>query len=121
MMSVGTDIIEIERIENSMKNKKFLEYVFGEEEYEMLKIKNFSPQSVAANFCAKEAFFKSIGTGIRGYGLKNVQVLRDEMGKPYFKFSGKVSEEVEKNGYKFSVSLSHSKNYALATVLCYTE
>ena len=104
-----------------MKNKKFFDYVFGEEEYKMLETKNFSERSVAANFCAKEAFFKSIGTGIRGYVLKNVQILRDELGKPYFKFSGKVLEEVQKNGYKFSVSLSHSKEYALATVLCYTE
>lgn len=121
MFSIGTDIIEIKRIEKSMKNKKFFEYVFGQEEYEMLKSKKFSSESVAANFCAKEAFFKSIGTGIRGYGLKNVQVLRDELGKPYFKFSGKVLEEVEKKECKFSVSLSHSKEYALATVLCYTE
>lgn len=121
MMLVGTDIIEIERIENSMKNKRFFEYAFGEEEYEMLKAKKFSPESVAANFCAKEAFFKSLGTGIRGYGLRNVQVLRDEMGKPYFKLSGRALEKAKENGYKFSVSLSHSKNYAVATVLCYTE
>ena len=121
MFSVGTDIIEIERIKNSMKNKKFFEYVFGKEEYQMLEQKNFPERSVAVNFCAKEAFFKSVGTGIRGYGLKNVQVLRDELGKPYFKFSGKVLEEVERKKYKFSVSLSHSREYALATVLCYTE
>ncbi|MDO4200269.1 MAG: holo-ACP synthase [Clostridia bacterium] len=121
MFAVGTDIIEIQRIKKSMKNKKFFEYVFGEEEYKMLESKNLLERSVAANFCAKEAFFKSIGTGIRGYGLKNVQVLRDELGKPYFKFSGKLLELVNKNKYKFSVSLSHSKEYALATVLCYTE
>ncbi len=121
MFSIGTDIIEIQRIENSMKNRKFFEYVFGEKECEMLKIKNFSSRSVAANFCAKEAFFKSLGTGIRGYGLKNVQILRDELGKPYFEFSGKVLEEIKLNKYKFCVSLSHNKEYALATVLCYTE
>ncbi len=121
MFAIGTDIVEIARIKNSMKNRKFFDYVFGEEEYKMLGTKNFSERSVAANFCGKEAFFKSMGTGIRGYGLKNVQVLRDELGKPYFKFSGKVSEEVERKGYKFSVSLSHSEDYAVATVLCYTE
>ncbi len=121
MFSVGTDIIEIGRIRRSIKNEKFFRYVFGEEEYAMLEDKNFSERSIAANFCAKEAFFKAIGTGIRGYGLKNVQILRDELGKPYFKFSGKVLDEVEKKGYKFSVSLSHSREYALATVLCYTE
>ena len=62
-----------------------------------------------------------MGTGIRGFGLKNVQTLRDELGKPYFKFSGKVLEEVQRNKYKFSVSLSHSENYAIATVLLYHE
>lgn len=119
MFAIGTDIIEIERIEKSLRNPNFLSYTFGKEEIELLQTKKFNPESVAANFCAKEAFFKAIGTGIRDFGLKNVQILRDSLGKPYFIFSGKVLDEVEKNGYKFSVSLSHTKKYAVATVLCY--
>lgn len=119
MFAIGTDILEVHRIEKSLKIPRFLSFAFGEEEVEMLKTKKFCPRSVAANFCAKEAFFKAIGTGVRGFGLKNVQILRDELGKPYLKFSGKVLQEVQKNEYKFSVSLSHSENCAIATVLLY--
>ncbi len=121
MFAIGTDILEVRRIEKSLKIPRFLNFAFGEEEIEMLKMKKFCPMSVAANFCAKEAFFKALGTGIRKFGLKNVQTLRDELGKPYFKFSGKILDEVQKNKYKFSVSLSHSENYAIATVLLYHE
>lgn len=121
MFAIGTDILEVCRIEKSLKIPRFLSFAFGEEEIKILKTKKFCPRSVAANFCAKEAFFKAMGTGIRGFGLKNVQTLRDELGKPYFKFSGKVLEEVQRNKYKFSVSLSHSENYAIATVLLYHE
>lgn len=121
MLEIGTDIIEIKRIEKSMRNPNFLKYVFGSDECIMFEKKGFKSETIAANFCGKEAFFKSIGTGIRGFGLKNVQILRNDMGKPYFKFSGKILEEIEKNNYNFSVSLSHSKDYAIATVLCYDK
>ncbi len=121
MIAIGTDIIEVDRIKSSMENPRFLTRFFGEEEYEFLKSKKFNPESVAANFCAKEAFFKSIGTGIQNWGLKNVQLLRNELGRPYFKFSGKILDLVVQNDYSFSVSVSHTKNYATATVICYSK
>ena len=121
MIDVGLDTIEIARIEKSMKNKNFLKFIFGKEEYDFFYRKGFPIQSIAANFCCKEAFSKSISTGFRNFGLRNVQVLRDKLGKPFFIFSGNALKIVEDNKYKFSLSITHTKNYAAAVVICFKE
>ena len=55
MIFSGIDLVEIERIEKSLKNPRFLEKYFGEAERAELEKKNFKPESVAACFAAKEA------------------------------------------------------------------
>lgn len=116
---VGTDIVEISRIEKSIKSPRFLKKVFSEKEIELLKSKNFNPQTAAANFCAKEAFSKALGTGVRGFALNEVSVLRDELGKPYIELSGKALQ-LGKN-LNFFVSLSHTKEYAAAFAVAEKE
>lgn len=113
----GIDILEIARIEKSMKSEHFLERVFSQKELMLLKEKNFSAQTAAANFCAKEAFAKAIGTGIRGFSLTEVSILRDSQGEPYIELSGKALE-LSKD-FSFSVSLSHNDTMAIAVVTAY--
>lgn len=121
MFSVGIDIIEISRVKKSMKNPRFLKFILGKEEYSQAKAKGFPPQSIAADFCAKEAFVKAAGTGFAGIGVKNIQVLRDALGKPYFLLSGGALEFAKSNNVNFSVSLSHTKEYACASVICFDK
>ena len=85
MFSVGIDMIEIPRIEKSMKKRRFLRFILGGEEYLQLEKRGFPAKSVAANFCAKEAFLKSIGLGLFKLDFKNIEVLRNSSGKPYRK------------------------------------
>lgn len=118
MFTVGIDMIEIHRIRSSMEKGVFLKKFFGDEELVQLESKNFAVQSVAANFCAKEAFSKAIGTGIRKFNLKDVQILRNDMGKPYIKLTGSAFNIAKDNNYRFDVSLTHTKEYASAVVLC---
>ena len=118
MATVGLDMIEITRIKKLILKKGFLEKFFGEEEVLELKNRKFIAQSVAANFCAKEAFSKAIGTGIRNFKLKDVQILRNELGKPYIKLSGSALKIADSNKYIFDVSLTHTKDYASAVVIC---
>lgn len=47
-----------------------------------------NPETIAANFAAKEAFAKALGTGVRGFSLNEVSVLRGELGAPYIKLAG---------------------------------
>ena len=112
---IGTDIIEVSRIENSMKNPRFLEKNFTDAENEYFLKKGLNPQSVAACFAAKEAFSKAIGTGISGFSLKDIEVLHNECGAPYIMVYENAKKALS-NG-KIHLSLSHSKEYATAMVV----
>jgi len=103
---IGIDIIEIERIEKLLNDKpNFLERNFTESERKL----NLKPETVAGNFAAKEAFAKASGTGFRGFGLIDIEVLRDELGKPYIVFR---DEQTNAN-----VSISHNRTTAVAVVI----
>lgn len=129
----GIDLVEISRIANSMKNTRFLERVFSSAELELLRERSggrcmeelhrsiSAVNTAAANFCAKEAFSKALGTGIRGFALSEVSILRDELGRPYFLLSGRAQRIVEERRLILSVSLSHAKEYACAVVVGVTS
>ena len=117
LIKVVVDLVEIKRIKNSLKNKRFIREIFGENEFLELENRNFNPQSVAANFCAKEAFLKSIGKGLGFIKLKKIELLRKESGEPYLKINDdKFLMEYGKK-INFSISITHTKEYALATVV----
>lgn len=117
MFSVGTDILEIKRIKKLMEKSSFLSRFFGSSELEELEKRGFPVQSVAAAFAAKEAFSKAVGTGISGFELRDVEILHNEKGKPYFKFSNSALKLTENKS--FDVSMSHSDEYAVATVIAF--
>lgn len=112
---IGTDIVEISRIEKSMKNPRFLEKNFTTSENEYFQNKKMKPQSVAASFAAKEAFSKALGTGISGFEIKDIEVRHNESGAPYIVLYNKAKEIFEKG--KIHLSLSHSQQYATAVVV----
>ena len=118
LLSVGIDLVEIERIGKSMEKECFLKKILGPNEYIDLEKKGFSTQSVAANFCAKEAFLKSIGKGLGFCDLRCIEVLRKQSGEPYLKLSDKALEYAERKEASFCLSLTHSRNYASAVVIC---
>lgn len=119
----GIDLVEIQRIEESMQNKRFYERVYSLKEQALFASKkgNALYESAAANFAAKEAFSKALGTGVRGFALNEVSVLRDELGCPYLELSGKALEIADEKGLKFSVSLTHTSKLAQAIVIAYKE
>ena len=117
MLLTGLDLVEIDRIRKAMQRPRFCRRVLGEEEYRQLSLRGFPCQSVAASFCAKEAFGKALGTGISGFALSEVQLLRRENGSPYLAFSGEALRMAQKSGAVFSVSITHTRLYAAAVVL----
>lgn len=118
-MRAGVDAVEIKRIKKSLEIPGFREKVFSQKEIELLEKKRFPEESYAANFAAKEAFSKSLGTGVRGFSLNEVSVLRDELGAPYFELSGSAKERAK--GLAFTVSLTHTREIAVAFVIAYKE
>lgn len=120
MMGIGIDLVEVARIQKSMEHPRFLLRFFGGEERALFKGAH-AAERAAANFAAKEAFVKSLGTGIRGFDLTEVQILRDELGAPYFSFSGDAARMVKMRGLSFLCSLTHTKEYAQAIVIAQEE
>ncbi|MDQ3046949.1 MAG: holo-ACP synthase [Bacteroidota bacterium] len=119
ILGIGTDIAEVGRIAKSIENISFKERVFSKIEIAYCEAKANKAESFAARFAAKEAFFKSLGTGWRGgMAFNEVEVLNDELGKPSLNITGKTKEYVtEKNIRTIHVSLSHIKDVAMATVV----
>jgi len=118
MYTIGIDMTTVSRIEKSCGKESFRNHVFSREELEMFyDISKPKYASLAANFAAKEAFSKALGTGVRGFNLNEVAVLRNDMGAPYFVFSGRAAEIMLQGGYTAQVSLSHEGDNAIAMVL----
>ena len=118
MYNIGIDMTTVSRIEKSCDKESFRHHVFTQAELDLFYNREkpkFS--SLAANFAAKEAFSKALGTGVRNFNLNEVEILRNELGAPYFNFYGKAAEIVMAGGYKAKVSLSHEGDNAIAMVL----
>ena len=115
----GTDIIEIDRIKESIETlgEKFLKKVFTEKEIKYCESKKAQKyQHYAARFAAKEAIFKAISeclTDKYALGWCDYEVLNDEKGKPNVKITGINLESIE----NIDLSISHCKQYAVATAV----
>ncbi len=108
MIRTGTDIVEISRFTQMKRLDSFKKKVFTERELEyILKAKN-SFESIAGAFAAKEAFSKFLGSGVRGFNLRDIEVLHNPDGKPYLCFKGFPVDA--------DVSISHSDYVAVAVV-----
>lgn len=119
ILDIGVDIVEIERIKRYLnKNENFLKKLFTEKEIELFREKGYAPQTIAGNFAAKEAISKSLGLGIRGYNFKDIEILRNELGKPIVKTHNNL-EKISKNYniLEIKVSISHGKDYAVANAI----
>lgn len=108
MIKSGIDIAEISRFSKMKRFDAFLKYAYTKREREYITQSKNPYRSAAALFAAKEAFSKYLGSGFRGFGLKDVEVLHDEVGKPYIVFMNRTP--------RADVSISHSSDYAVAVV-----
>ena len=119
ILGLGTDIAEVKRIAKSIENNSFTERVFSKVEIAYCESKTNKAEHYAARFAAKEAFFKALGTGWRdGMAFNEVEVWNDELGKPELNIVGATAEKIkERNIHKIHISLSHTKEMAMATVV----
>ena len=119
----GTDIIETDRIKDAIKSDTFIKKIFTEKEIEYCESKKDPAriQSYAARFAAKEAIFKAISKVLHlDYGMewKSIEILKEETGRPYVNL--KIDNKKKQN-LKIDVSLSHIKDYAVATAVAIYE
>jgi holo-[acyl-carrier protein] synthase len=121
VIGLGTDLIEIERIDHSVARygERFLERVFTPGEIAYCHARKTSAESFAARFAAKEAGAKALGTGIsRGVGWKDFEVRRKPGQRPELHLSGRAAEIAKSMGIKrMSLSLTHSREMSMAVVV----
>ena len=116
VIGVGIDIIDIKRIKSIIEKfgDRFFDRILTEKE--IVYCKSFSKPELhfAGRFASKEAYSKSIGTGIsKEFGWKDIEILNDSRGKPYIIHT----KENEFSKYKYQVSISHTDEYATAFVV----
>ena len=118
---IGNDIIEIERIKKALMREGFIRKICTEKEIENLQKRGNREESYAGVFSAKEAIAKAIGIGVRFYSLTDMEILNDDLGKPFVLISEKLDKIIkEKFGtYRIELSISHSKDYATAVAIIF--
>ena len=119
ILGVGVDIIENRRIKNSIKSKSFITRIFGSREIKFSKRFSNKSNFFSKRFAAKEAFAKSLGTGFRkDLNFKDIEILNDKMGKPYYFKSKKINNLIYKKfkikSYDLFLSISDEKDYSIA-------
>ena len=119
IVGIGNDIIEIERIEKAISKEGFKNKVYTQRELENIEKRGNRTETYAGIFSAKEAISKAIGTGVRGFSLTDLEILNDDLGKPYVVVSEKLDKilKAKKEDYQIEISISHSKKYATAMAI----
>ena len=115
ILGIGCDIIEITRIKKALQKENFLRKCFTDNELEYISLRGGHARHAAAAFAAKEAVSKALGTGVRGFSMRDIEILHDSLGKPYVNvFCGAKRVLDDLGGGKINISISHCVEYAAA-------
>ena len=119
IIGIGNDIIEIERIEKAISKEGFKNKIYTQKELENIQKRGNRTETYAGIFSAKEAISKAIGTGVREFSLTDLEILNDDLGKPYVVVSEKLDKILrnKKENYQIEISISHSRKYATALAI----
>ncbi|MCX2431626.1 holo-ACP synthase [Pedobacter sp. GR22-10] len=121
MLRNGIDLVEIEgfRLLLERGGQRLVNRLFSQDEIEYCNKKPHRVIHLAARMAAKEAGFKALGTGWNeGVQWKNIEVFNTVQGNPLLILSGRALQIFNEQGFKtHSISLSHSKSYAIASVM----
>ncbi len=119
-MTVGTDITEIARIEKMLAtHPRFLTTIFTEKEIRYCQAKKNTSQHFAARFAVKESVMKAVGKGwLQGLEWTDIETVSLPSGEPTIEAHGTLISAMQAKGItSFAVSISHCKDYAIATVI----
>ena len=119
LFGIGTDIVQVSRMHKWVEKSEMIERFFNPCEWMSKGSQAAKCQHYAARFAAKEAFSKALGTGLKGFELKDIFVVNNEQGKPEIKLEKSAEEIFAKicPGGKINLSISHEKEYAAAFVV----
>ena len=119
IVGIGVDIIENKRIKKSLKNLNFKKRIYSTKELAQSSLSKNKVGFFSKRFAAKESFAKALGTGFSGnLNFKDIEIVNDKKGKPYYLKSKKISKIIHKNfnikKYNCFLSISDEKDYSTA-------
>lgn len=115
IIGIGIDLIELDRIKKACEKEAFLSRYYTKEEINSLSEKT---TALADNFAVKEAVSKVFGTGFREFLPIDIEVLRDEKGKPFVQLYGAAKGLANHLGIKnIHVSISNTKTHTTAIAI----
>jgi holo-[acyl-carrier protein] synthase len=115
IIGIGVDLIEIERVSEAIKKDAFTKRCFTDREICLI---DGNACKAADNFAVKEAVAKMLGTGFSGISLKDIEVLRDDRGKPYVNMTGRAADLAKEQGITdVHVSITNTREYSNAFVI----
>lgn len=119
---LGVDIVEIDRMRDALQRRpRMKERLFSEEERAYCDGRNKPEIHYAMRFAAKEAVLKALGTGFSGMRFRDVEVVRDERGRPIPRLTGRAAEVAEAAGVvEMHLSLSFTHATAVASAVAIT-
>ena len=123
VIGIGIDIIEIERIKNSIERfgNSFLNKIYTQNELDYCLAKNNKYQHLAARFAAKEAIYKAVATGWeKDSTWKSMEITNEPNGLPVVTFFGKLKEFLS-DDKDIKISISHSDNYVTCVAIIYKK
>lgn len=116
---IGTDLVEVARVQKAIGRSSFLERIYTEKERELITAR---PARAAGNFAAKEAVSKALGCGFAGLAPAEIEVLRMPSGLPYVILHGRAKKRAEEQGVcKVQISITDTAEYAQAYAVCEGE
>ena len=126
ILGIGVDLVQNKRIGDLINNKSFIQRTFGKREVNLAKKSSNKINYYAKRFAAKEAFAKSLGTGFRNdLNFKDIEILNDKIGKPYFSKSKKINQLIIKKfkikKFDLFLSISDEKDYSVAFTILQTK
>jgi len=124
IFGIGTDIVEVSRIEESLARfgEAFAQRVLTEREWLAFEQSQTRARFLAKRFAAKEAFAKALGTGLRAPAtFQQESVGHDDLGKPVFDLGADLQYFLDQRGIRAChLSISDEKALAVAFVVLET-
>ena len=110
---IGIDILDTQRLRDMVGQPHFVQSkMFCQCEWEHYLSTGSRIETLAGIFCAKESFFKALGTGIVGLDLRDVCIQYTALGQPFVVAHNRVRELL--GDRDTSLSISHTKDTAVA-------
>lgn len=120
MIGIGVDLVEVPRFREVIaRTPAMVQRVFTETEVAYANGQHDPAPRLAVRFAAKEAVLKSLGLGLGGMPMNDIEVVRDEKsGRPSLRLRGRALEVADAHGVReWKVSLSHTDLMAQAMVV----